>query len=155
MVFLGPEQMTIVNTNSTIHSGLLVTDNGDDLDVDLELIGGRTLRMSTAGDELGTWPIEDCIIEPGNDGSFRLRVDGDETVFTPRTRTRLPLSPLSSPAGSRLQHRTLTRTTSGIPVAAHQQTTLSLSCSDLPVRPYPARPLTRCFQIGLFPTKRL
>jgi hypothetical protein len=83
MVFLGPEQMTIVNTNSTIHSGLLVTDNGDDLDVDLELIGGRTLRMSTAGDELGTWPIEDCIIEPGNDGSFRLRVDGDETVFTP------------------------------------------------------------------------
>ena len=77
--------MTIVNTNSTIHSGLLVTDNGDALAVDLELIGGRTLRMSVAGDELGTWPIEDCSIEsdPENDGSFLVRVDGDETVFTP------------------------------------------------------------------------
>ena len=77
--------MTIVNTNSTIHSGSLVTDNGDALAVDLELIGGRTLRMSVAGDELGTWPIEDCSIEsdPENDGSFLVRVDGDETVFTP------------------------------------------------------------------------
>ncbi len=77
--------MTIVNANSTIHSGLLVTDNGDALAVDLELIGGRTLRMSVAGDELGTWPIEDCSIEsaPENDGSFVFRVDGDETVFTP------------------------------------------------------------------------
>jgi hypothetical protein len=76
--------MTIVNTNATIHSGLLVTDNGDALDVDLELIGGRTLRMSVAGDELGTWPIEDCSIESDESGgSFRLRVAGDETVFTP------------------------------------------------------------------------
>ncbi len=77
--------MTIVNTNSTIHSGLLVTDNGDAVEVDLELIGGRTLRMSVAGDELGAWPVDDCSIEsdPENDGSFRLRVDGDETLFTP------------------------------------------------------------------------
>lgn len=81
---MGVAQPTM-NTSSTIHSGLLVTDNGDALDVDLELIGGRTLRICVAGDELGTWPIGDCSIEsdPDKAGSFRLWVDGDETVFTP------------------------------------------------------------------------
>jgi len=76
--------MTIVNSNYT-HSGLLVTGNGDDLDVELELIGGTTLRMSVAGDELGAWPIDECHIEPlpGRQGAFRLQVDGDDVVFTP------------------------------------------------------------------------
>jgi hypothetical protein len=76
--------MTIVNNNYT-HSGLLVTGNGDDLDVELELIGGTTLRMSVAGDELGAWPIDECHIEPlpGRQGAFRLQVDDDDVVFTP------------------------------------------------------------------------
>ncbi|MEX1005414.1 MAG: hypothetical protein WD156_08600 [Acidimicrobiia bacterium] len=77
--------MTIVNKNSTIHSGLLVTGTGDDIDIDVELIGGRTLRMSASGDELGAWPIDDCHIEPDPDrnGTFRIVVDGDDAVFTP------------------------------------------------------------------------
>ncbi|MEX2279946.1 MAG: hypothetical protein WEA76_07630, partial [Acidimicrobiia bacterium] len=76
--------MTIVNNNATVHSGLLVTGAGDALDIDVELIGGRTLRMSAAGGELGTWPIEDCRIEadPTGDGSFRIVVDGDDAIFT-------------------------------------------------------------------------
>ena len=77
--------MTIVNQNSTSHSGLLVTGTGDDIDIDVELVGGRTLRMSAAGDELGAWPIDDCHIEPDPDrlGTFRIIVDGDDAVFTP------------------------------------------------------------------------
>lgn len=77
--------MTIVNHNATAHSGLLVTGTGDELDIDVELIGGRTLRMSAAGDELGTWPIEECRIEddPTRAGSFRIVVDGDDAIFTP------------------------------------------------------------------------
>lgn len=77
--------MTIVNNHTTAHSGLLVTGTGDDIDIDVELIGGRTLRMSAAGDELGTWPIEECRIEddPTRDGSFRIVVDGEDAVFTP------------------------------------------------------------------------
>ena len=77
--------MTIVNKNSTSHSGLLVTGTGDDIDIDVELIGGRTLRMSAAGDELGAWPIDECHIEPDPDrnGTFRIVVDGDDAVFTP------------------------------------------------------------------------
>ena len=77
--------MTIVNSNTDTHSGLLVTGNGDGLDIELELIGGTTLRMSAAGDELGAWPIDECHIEPlsGRQGAFRLRVDHDDAVFTP------------------------------------------------------------------------
>ena len=77
--------MTIVNKNSTSHSGLLVTGTGDDIDIDVELIGGRTLRMSASGDELGAWPIDECQIEPDPDrnGTFRIVVDGDDAVFTP------------------------------------------------------------------------
>ena len=77
--------MTIVNKNSTSHSGLLVTESGDDIDIDVELIGGRTLRMSASGDELGAWPIDECHIEPDpeRNGTFRIVVDGDDAVFTP------------------------------------------------------------------------
>lgn len=77
--------MTIVNRNTTLHSGLLVTGTGDDIDIDVELIGGRTLRMSASGDELGAWPIDECQIEPDPDrsGTFRIIVDGDGAVFTP------------------------------------------------------------------------
>lgn len=77
--------MTIVNKNSTSHSGLLVTGTGDDIDIDVELIGGRTLRMSASGDELGAWPIDECHIEPDPDrnGTFRIVVDGDDAAFTP------------------------------------------------------------------------
>jgi hypothetical protein len=77
--------MTIVNKHSTSHSGLLVTGSGDDIDIDVELIGGRTLRMSASGDELGAWPIDECHIEPDpeRNGTFRIIVDGDAAVFTP------------------------------------------------------------------------
>lgn len=77
--------MTIVNNNTTAHSGLLVTGSGDGIDIEVEVIGGRTLRMSSAGDELGTWPIDDCHIEPDETrrGSFRIVVDGDDALFTP------------------------------------------------------------------------
>jgi hypothetical protein len=82
--------MTIVNRHTYAHAGLLVTGSGDDLDVELELIGGRTLRMSSDGDELGAWPIDECHIEPdpGREGSFRLVVDGDDASFTPTEPTR-------------------------------------------------------------------
>ncbi|MEX2654569.1 MAG: hypothetical protein WD532_06000 [Acidimicrobiia bacterium] len=75
----------IVTNDATVHSGLLVTGAGEGLDIDVELIGGRTLRMSAAGGELGTWPIEECRIDadPAGDGSFRIVVDGDDAVFTP------------------------------------------------------------------------
>lgn len=77
--------MTIVNHTSATHSGLLVTGSGDDIEIDVELIGGRTLRMSADGTELGAWPVEDCHIEEqsARDGSFRVVVDGDDAVFTP------------------------------------------------------------------------
>lgn len=77
--------MTIVNHTSATHSGLLVTGKGDDIEVDLEIVGGRTLRMSAAGDELGAWPVDECRIEPdpSSDGSFRLVVDGEDAGFTP------------------------------------------------------------------------
>lgn len=77
--------MTIVNHTSGTHTGLLVTGTGDDLEIDLEIVGGRTLRMSAAGDELGAWPIEECHIapDPARDGSFRLVVDGEDARFTP------------------------------------------------------------------------
>src|SRR5690606_242907 len=74
-----------VNKNSISYSGLLVTDTGVDIDIDVEVIGGRTLRMSAAGDELGAWPIDECHIEPDPDrrGAYRIVVDGDDAVFTP------------------------------------------------------------------------
>ncbi len=77
--------MTIVNRNTYAHSGLLVTGTGDEVRVELEIIGGRTVRMSTEGDELGTWPVDDCHIEPDplRPGRFRLQVDGDDAFFTP------------------------------------------------------------------------
>lgn len=77
--------MTIVNHTSATHSGLLVTGTGDHLEIDLEVVGGRTLRMSAAGDELGAWPIDECLIEndPAKSGSFRLVVDGEDAEFTP------------------------------------------------------------------------
>lgn len=77
--------MTTVNRHSPSHSGLLVTGNGDGLDVELELIGGRTLRLSAAGEEIGAWPVDECHIEPdvSRGDAFRLLVDGDTAVFTP------------------------------------------------------------------------
>jgi hypothetical protein len=77
--------MTTVNRHSISHSGLLVTGTGDDLDVELEVIGGRTLRLSAAGEEIGAWPIDECHIEPdaSRGDAFRLLVDGDTAVFTP------------------------------------------------------------------------
>lgn len=77
--------MTFVNHTSATHSGLLVTGTGDHLEIDLEVVGGRTLRMSAAGDELGAWPIDECLIEadPAKSGSFRLVVDGEDAEFTP------------------------------------------------------------------------
>lgn len=77
--------MTIVTNTSTTHTGLLVTGPGDDIEIDVELIGGRTLRLSADGSELGAWPVEDCHIEEqtAGDGSFRIVVDGDDAVFTP------------------------------------------------------------------------
>lgn len=77
--------MTIVNHTSAAHSGMLVTGTGDDLEIDLEIVGGRTLRMSSSGDELGAWPVDECHIEPDptKSGSFRLVVDGEDARFTP------------------------------------------------------------------------
>lgn len=77
--------MTIVTNTSATHTGLLVTGSGDDIEIDVELIGGRTLRLSADGSELGAWPVEECYIEeqPAGDGSFRIVVDGDDAVFTP------------------------------------------------------------------------
>jgi hypothetical protein len=77
--------MTTVNHTTNSHPGLLVTGTGDEIEIEIELIGGRTLRMSASGDELGAWPIEECHIEPdpARQGSFRVKVDGDDAVFTP------------------------------------------------------------------------
>lgn len=77
--------MTIVTNTSMTHTGLLVTVPGNDIEIDVELIGGRTLRLSADGTELGAWPVEDCHIEEqsAGDGSFRIVVDGDDAVFTP------------------------------------------------------------------------
>jgi hypothetical protein len=77
--------MTTVNHTTNSHPGLLVTGAGDEIEIEIELIGGRTLRMSASGDELGAWPIEECHIEPdpARHGSFRVKVDGDDAVFTP------------------------------------------------------------------------
>lgn len=77
--------MTIVNHTSATYSGLLVTGTGDALEIDLEIVGGRTLRMSAAGDELGAWPVDECRIaaDSAEGGSFRLVVDGEDAGFTP------------------------------------------------------------------------
>jgi len=77
--------MTIVNAHSSTHFGKLVTASGDSIDVGLELIGGRTLRMSLDGQELGAWPVEDCHITPGpgDGGTYLMTVDGDDAAFTP------------------------------------------------------------------------
>lgn len=76
--------MTIVNHSATQY-GRLITASGDEIDIGLELIGGRTLRMTAHGDELGAWPVEECLIsaEPDDAGVHVVTVDGDDAEFTP------------------------------------------------------------------------
>jgi hypothetical protein len=46
-------------------------------------LGDDVLTISAEGITVGTWPLKYCRVAPGADGSFRVSVDGEPTVFRP------------------------------------------------------------------------
>ncbi len=61
--------------------GKLALAEGEEVDVDLEIAGGR-LRLTTGVSEIGSWPIESCEITPA-EGGYRLTLDGEGVSFRP------------------------------------------------------------------------
>lgn len=61
--------------------GKLALAEGDEVDVDLEIAGGK-LRLTTGVSEIGSWPTESCAITPIGDG-YRLTLDGELVSFRP------------------------------------------------------------------------
>ncbi len=61
--------------------GKLALAEGEEVDVDLEIAGGR-LRLTTGVSEIGSWPIEACAITPAQ-GGYRLTLDGEGVSFRP------------------------------------------------------------------------
>lgn len=61
--------------------GKLALAEGEEVDVDLEIAGGK-LRLTTGVSEIGSWPTTSCAITPVGDG-YRLTLDGELVSFTP------------------------------------------------------------------------
>ena len=62
--------------------GKLALMEGDEVDVDLEISGGR-LRLTTGVSEIGSWPLESCALNALPDGSYELLVDDEHVSFHP------------------------------------------------------------------------
>lgn len=61
--------------------GKLALAEGEEVEVDLEIAGGR-LRLTTGVSEIGSWPIEACAITETSDG-YNLTLDEELVSFQP------------------------------------------------------------------------
>jgi hypothetical protein len=62
--------------------GKLTLVEGDEVDVDLEIAGGR-LRLTTGVSEIGSWPLDACLITALATGGYELTLDGEHVSFVP------------------------------------------------------------------------
>jgi YD repeat-containing protein len=62
--------------------GKLALVEGDEVDVDLEIAGGR-LRLTTGVSEIGAWPLDACLVTALPTGAYELTLDGERVAFSP------------------------------------------------------------------------
>ncbi|MGF1665746.1 MAG: hypothetical protein ACFCVC_05685 [Acidimicrobiia bacterium] len=62
--------------------GKLALVEGDEVDVDLEIAGGR-LRLTTGVSEIGAWPLDACLVTALPSGAYELTLDGERVAFSP------------------------------------------------------------------------
>lgn len=62
--------------------GKLALVEGDEVDVDLEIAGGR-LRLTTGVSEIGAWPLDACLVTALPTGVYELTLAGERVSFAP------------------------------------------------------------------------
>ena len=63
---------------------LLPGEDGDGLAAVLQA-EPQDLRLSAGDEDLGTWSLSDCVIEPVGKGAFSVTLGGEIVLFTPET----------------------------------------------------------------------